>query len=79
VTIGELFRESRKQLIELTIVNRIRVLFVELQLQIVELFEIEIDELYRKMLGDANYEKILVTLLKSMKEQTNENALNNAA
>jgi len=78
-TTGELFRESRQQLIELTIVNRIRVLFVELQLQIVELFEIEIDELYRKMLGDANYEKIPVTLLKSIKEQTNENALNNAA
>lgn len=78
-TTGELFRESRQQLIELTIVNRIWVLFVELQLQIVELFEIEIDELYRKMLGDANYEKILVTLLKSIKEQTNENALNNAA
>ena len=78
-TTGELFRESRQQLIELTIVNRIWVLFVELQLQIVELFEIEIDELYRKMLGDANYEKILVTLLKSIKEQTSENALNNAA
>ena len=31
------------------------------------------------MLGDANYEKILVTLLKSIKEQTSENALNNAA
>ena len=78
-TTGELFRESRKQLIELTIVNRIWVLFVELQLQIVELFEIEIDELYGKMLSDANYEKILVSFLKTMKEQASENALNNAA
>ncbi len=56
-TTGESFRESQKQLIELTIVNRIRVLFVELELQIVELFEIEIDELYEKMLGGTNYEK----------------------
>ncbi|MGP8322332.1 MAG: IS4 family transposase [Methanosarcinaceae archaeon] len=78
-TTGELFRESRKQLLELTIVNRIWVLFVELQLQLIELFEIEIDELYGKMLNDAKYEKILITLLKTIKQQTSDNTFNNAA
>lgn len=78
-TTGELFRKSRNELIELTIVNRIWLLFIELQLQIVELFGIEVDELYEKILSDANYEKLLLTLLKTMKQQTSENALNNAA
>ncbi len=80
-TMGELFRKSQKELIELTIANRIWKLFIILQQKMVELFEIEIDMdiLYRKMINDEKHGKILLLLLERMNEQSNEKSINNAA
>jgi len=67
-TTGELFRQSQANLIELTIASRIWKLFIELQLMIVELFDIEIDDLYRKMINDDKHENKLILLLEAMQQ-----------
>jgi hypothetical protein len=78
-TMGELFRESREELTELTIANRIWRLFIVLQQKIVELFEIEVDVLYRKMIQDEENEKMLMYLLKNIMQTHNEKPVNNVA
>jgi len=80
-TIGEIFRGSQKELIELTIVNRIWSLFIVLQQKIVELFEIEIDMdvLSKKMINDEKYGKILILLFEKINQQFNEESFDNAA
>jgi hypothetical protein len=78
-TMGDLFRESRDELIELTIANRIWKLFIALQQKIVELFEIDIDVLYEKMIRDEEHGKMLISLIEKISEISNENQVNNAA
>ena len=78
-TMGELFRKSQKELIELTIVNRIWRLFIILQQKIVEIFEIDIDVLHKRMINDDKYRKILISLLEKMNEQFTEESINNVA
>ena len=80
-TIGEIFRGSQKELIELTIVNRIWKMFIALQQKIVELFEIEIDMdvLHRKMINDEKYGEILILLFEKINQQFNEESFDNAA
>lgn len=62
-TIGELFRKSQRHLLELTLVERIWYLFIELQRQIVEIFEIEIDDLLEKMFTQPECEQKILNLL----------------
>jgi hypothetical protein len=69
-TIGEIFRGSQKELIELTIVNRIWSLFIVLQQKIVELFEIDMDVLPKKMINDEKYGKIFKLLFEKINCET---------
>ena len=78
-TTGDLFRESQQQLTRLTIERRLWALFVELQLHIAELFEIEIGTLYRKILSSSKYEKTVVALVQAMQGQANEDRAKDAA
>jgi len=65
-TIGELFRESQRLLLELTLAERLWNLFIELQRQIVELFEIEIDDLLEKMFTQPECEQKILKILKAI-------------
>lgn len=80
-TMGELFRESKNELMELTIVNRIWKTFIVLQQKIVEMFELEIDMdvVYRKMINDEKQGKILILLLENVNRLSDEKCVNNAA
>ena len=77
----ELFEKSQNELIELTIVSRIWVLFITLQQKIVKLFEIEIetDVSCRKMIKDEEDGKMLMYLIKTLTQNSNEKPVNNAA
>ena len=78
-TTGDLFRQSRQQLTELTIASRLWALFVELQLHVAELFEIEVGTLYSKMLSGSKHEKMMAAVIEAMHDQANEAPGNNAA
>lgn len=80
-TIGELFRESQRHLLELTLAERLWNLFIELQRQIVELFEIEIDDLLEKMFAQPEYEQKILKILKAINSDLpeTEKRFNNAA
>ena len=80
-TTGELFRESQKQLIELTIASRMWKLFIALQQRILELFEIDIDmdTLYAKIINNKKDGKIILMLLEKVSQLYSEEDVNNAA
>ena len=78
-TTGELFRESQKQLIELTIANRMWKLFIAIQQRILELFEIDIETLYEKIINDKKDGKIILMLLEKVRQLYSEEDVNNAA
>ena len=65
-TIGELFRQSRDQLLELSIANRLWLLFLSLQREILEILDIDINEAIEKILNQADYESLLLKFLKSL-------------
>lgn len=80
-TIGELFRESQRRLLELTLAERLWNLFIELQRQIVELFGIEIDDLLEKMFTQPECEQKILIILKAINPDplTTGQCFNNAA
>ncbi len=65
-TIGELFRQSRDKLLELSVANRLWLLFLRLQKEILEILDIDINEAIKKLLNQADYESILLKFLKSL-------------
>ena len=78
-TTGELFRASERELIELTLIKRLWNLFVELQLKIVEIFEIDINSLYSKILNNPEYEAVALRVVETIKAVQNDNELDIAA
>lgn len=78
-TTGELFRASERGLIELTLMKRLWVLFVELQLKIIEIFEIDINSIYSKILNNVEYEAVLMKILETIKADRSNNELDIAA
>lgn len=78
-TTGELFRASERELIELTLMKRIWLLFIEFHLKIVEILEIDINELYRKLFNDPQYEALIMNLIEIMRKTEGKEQLDNAA
>ena len=66
-TIGELFRESQRHLLELTVAERLWGLFIELQRQIAEVFEIDIEDLLEKMIAQPECEQKILKILQAIK------------
>lgn len=66
-SIGELFREQKSILLELTIVERLWGLFLAVLRNIVELFDIDIDHILRKFLRQADFEQKIVKILRALK------------
>jgi hypothetical protein len=62
-TLGELFRQNQKYFLELTLAERLWGLFLELQRQIIEIFEIDIETVIEKMLSQPKYEAAILKIL----------------
>ena len=76
-SIGELFRNQKSILLELTIAERLWGLFLALLRKIVELFEIDIEHILQKIFRQADFEQKIVKILRSL-ETENDKALDNA-
>jgi hypothetical protein len=74
-TIGELFRRSRENLLELSIANRLWLLFLNLQNKLLEILEIDINEALEKFFHQVDYEALLLKLLKSLANPDSDSKL----
>ena len=74
-TMGELFRKTQKQLLELTLWERLNSVILELINFLMELCEIDIDELMERILGNEQYEKQYTVMLLALKTVKQENVL----
>ena len=71
-TMGELFRETQKHLLELTLWERLNIVIVELINFLMDLCEIDIDELIERIINNEQYEKqynVMLMALMSIKQQ----------
>jgi Transposase DDE domain len=71
-TMGELFRETQKHLLELTLWERLNIVIIELINFLIDLFEIDIDELMERIINNEQYEKqynVMLIALMSIKQQ----------
>jgi len=71
-TMGELFRETQKHLLELTLWERLNIVIIELINFLIDLCEIDIDELMERIINNEQYEKkynIMLKALMSIKQQ----------
>lgn len=74
-TMGELFRETQKHLLEITLWERLNMVIVELINFLMDLCQIDIVDLMERIINNEQYEKqysIMLTALKNIKQ---ENAL----
>lgn len=74
-TMGELFRNTQKQLFEFTLWERLNIVIVELINFLMELCELDIDELMERILGNEQYEKQYKAMLMALKTIKQENVL----
>jgi hypothetical protein len=68
-TMGSLFAHLKDQLIEATIGEKLWVLFLELQILVAEIFEIDINEYFPKLLNSEKAEALLRSLLSASLER----------
>lgn len=71
-TMGELFRETQKLLLELTLWERLNIVIVELINFLMDLCEIDIEELMERIINNEQYEKqynVMMMALMSIKQQ----------
>ena len=73
-TMGELFRETQKHLLEFTLWERLNMIIVELINFILDLCEIDIDELMERIINNEQYEKQYNAMLMALKTIKQENA-----
>lgn len=79
-TLGELFRQNQRYFLELTLAERLWGLFLALQLHIIEVFEIDIDEVFEKIFQQREYElKILKVMQALADEKTKKQIVKKAA
>jgi hypothetical protein len=72
-TLGELFRDEKKTINELNLWEKLWGLFLEMMLFLVEIFEVDIDELMKKIvIEQSGQEKIIFVLEKLKEAQTNK-------
>jgi hypothetical protein len=65
-TMGELFREAQKQLLELTLWERILIVFYKMLRQLLEILNVDIYETIEKILQDEKAGKQLLAILKTI-------------
>jgi hypothetical protein len=71
-TMGELFRDTQKLLLELTLWERLNIVIIELINFLMDLCEIDIDELMERIINNEQYEKqynVMPMALMSIKQQ----------
>jgi len=68
-TIGGIYHESQRHLLELTLWERFWGLLIDLVSQIAELFETEIEEILSKIFTDNNTEGKIIRLLNCLREE----------
>ena len=68
-TIGELFRKNKEYFLELTLSQRLWLLFIELQRQLLEILEIDVNEVLEKIILQSEYESVMIKVLKTIAEQ----------
>jgi len=78
-TIGGIFRTIQKEMIELTVAERLWILFLKLQQELAEILEIDIQELIRKIVYNPNYEAKILKILYIWTEEKNDENINKAA
>ena len=78
-TIGGIFRNIQKEMMELTLAEKLWKLFLELQQELAEIFEIDFQELIQKILYNPNYEANILKTLRIWNEKSNYECFNKAA
>lgn len=80
-TMGQIFAQSKSEVLSLTLAERIWGLFIEIQNMIVDVFELDIDveEIMSKMITQSEYEKKLLTIFSTLKNEVEDTSLNKAA
>ena len=78
-TMGSLFAHLKDQLIEATIAERLWGLFIELQKLMAEIFEIDINECFHKLINSEAGEALLRSLICAIPSQQRAQQANKAA
>ena len=78
-TIGGIFRNIQKEMMELTLAEKLWKLFLELQQELAEIFEIDFQELIQKILYNPKYEANILKTLRIWNEKSNDEYFNKAA
>lgn len=68
-TIGGIYHESQRHLLELTLWERFWGLLIELVSQIAEIFEIEVEDILKKIFTDNNTEGKIIRILNCLREE----------
>ena len=68
-TLGELFRKNKEYFLQLTLAERLWGIFLELLLHIIEIFEIDINEVMKKMFNQPEYESKILKMLQGLDAQ----------
>ncbi len=68
-TIGELFREEKRTIVELNLWEKLWGLFMEIMLYLVELFDIDIDELMEKIIKEHPGQEKIIFILEKLQQQ----------
>ena len=78
-TIGELFRNSKELMVELTIADRLWQLFLSLQLKIAQVFEIDVNDIIEQMIQTPDYDNKILKILILLSNEQEKVSFNNAA
>ena len=71
-TIGELFRKNKDYFLQLTMAQRLWLLFIELQKQLLEILDIDINEAIEKIIRQPKYETLIKKILVALADPNNE-------
>ncbi len=69
-TMGELFKNSQKQLLELTLWKRLDTLIVAIFGLLLDLLEIDFDELMKRILNNRHYEQQYLAIIHSLQDMS---------
>ena len=80
-TMGQIFAKSKSEVLALTLAERIWGLFIEIQNMIVDVFELDIDteKIMNKMITQNEYEKKLLAIFSTLKNEVEDTFLYKAA
>jgi hypothetical protein len=78
-TMGELFRETQQSLIELTLWERILKIFLKMLEKLVELFNIDIEDIFQQIIQNDEVAKQILFVLKNLNDDNCNKLIKNAA